>query len=131
LPYHVQALREIAPGAGVRVLHLELQPEERKAVLALPSGSIVLAVASSPTLLPYAHVVFKGLRGDEILLETRELADAKEWRRLAHAADLVVADVIAAAAVRRAQPKKLREVRVVPESTLAGLREALEFIAPR
>jgi GntR family transcriptional regulator len=131
LPYHVQALRAIAPGAGVRVLNLELSASERRAVQALPAGSIVLAVASSPTLLPYAQVVFKSLRGDEILLETCLLSDSREWKRLARAADLVIADVVAAAAVRRASPRKLREVRVVPETMLPRLREALQFIAPR
>lgn len=131
LPYHVQELRRIAPGAGVMVLHLQVSDEDRQALLALPPGSIVLAVASSPTLLPFAQVLFKGLRGDEILLETRLLSEAREWKRLLRAADLVIADAVAAATVRRASPKKLREIRMIPDSTLLRLREALEFITPR
>lgn len=131
LPFYVQALRRIAPGAGVRVLHMQLSGEDRQALLALPAGSIVLVVASAPELLPFAQVVFKGLRGDEILLEARLLSDTREWKRLLRAADLVIADAISAAAVRRASPRKLREVRMIPEATLAPLKEALEFITPR
>lgn len=131
LPFYVQALRRIAPGAGVRVLHMQLSAEDRQALLVLPAGSIVLVVASSPALLPFAQVVFKGLRGDEILLETRLLSEAREWKRLLRAADLVIADALAAAVVRRAAPRKLREVRMIPDSALARLKDALEFITPR
>lgn len=131
LPYHVEALRQIAPGAGVEVLHLQLPEADRQALRALPTGSIVLAVASSPTLLPFAEVLFRSLRGDEILLETRLLADARGWRRLIPAADLVLADAIAAAGVRRHAPRKLREVRMVPDATLSRLRDALELVTPR
>ena len=131
VPYYLQALRQLAPGAGVEVLHLELSGEDRRALLALPAGSIVLAVASAPSLLPFAQVVFKGLRGDEILLETRLLSEAREWKRLVRAADLVIADAIASVEVRRASPKKLRELRMIPEPVLARLRDALRFVTPR
>lgn len=131
LPYHVQALREIAPGAGVEVLNLQVAPEDRQALLALPAGAIVLVVASSPTLLPFAQVLFKSLRGDEILLEARLLADSRAWRRMVPAADLVLVDAIAAVGLRRLAPRLLREVRMVPEATLQRLRSALEFVTPR
>ena len=106
-------------------------PEDRKALLAVPAGSIVLAVASSASLLPFANVVFKSMRGDEILLETCLVKDVRAWHRLASAADVVIADVLAAAAVRRVAPRKLREVQIVPEATLGRLRHALEFVTPR
>jgi GntR family transcriptional regulator len=109
LPFYVQPLRRIAPGAGLAVL----------------------VVASSPELLPFAQVVFKGLRGDEILLETRLLSETREWKRVLRAADLVLADAIAAPHVRKEKPKKLREVRMIPESTLLRLTQALQFVAPR
>lgn len=131
LPFYVQALRQLAPDAGMRVVHLQLSAEDRQVLLALPAGSIVLVVASSPTLLPFAQVLFKGLRGDEILLETRLSSDTREWKRLVSAADLVIVDALAAAVVRRAAPKKLREVRMIPDSTLVRLRSALEFVTPR
>jgi hypothetical protein len=131
LPFYVQDLRQVAPGAGLRVLHMQLATADRQAVLALPAGAIVLVVASSAALVPFAQVVFKGLRGDEILLETRLLSETREWKRLLKAADLVIVDAISAAAVRRGSPKKLREVRMIPDATLARLREALDFVTPR
>lgn len=131
LPYYLHSLREIAPTAGFEVVNLELSAEDRKAILALPTGSIVLAVASSASLLPFANVVFKGLRADEILLEARLLKDTRGWRRLLAAADVVIADVLAADSVRRLAPRRLREVRIVPEATLARLRDALGFVTPR
>jgi DNA-binding transcriptional regulator YhcF (GntR family) len=131
LPFYVQALRRIAPGAGLRVLHMQLSAEDRAVIQALPAGSIVLVVASAPALLPFAQVVFKGMRGDEILLEARLLKETREWKRLLRAADLVIADALAAAVVRRASPKRLREVRMIPDATLARLKHALEFVTPR
>jgi hypothetical protein len=131
VPYHVQAVRALVPHAGIHILNMELPEADREAIRALPSGSIVLAVASSPSLVPFATVIFKGLRGDEILLETRLLKDSREWRRLAAAADLVIADVVAAPAVKRAGVRKLREIALVPESTLQRLRQALQFVTPR
>jgi GntR family transcriptional regulator len=131
LPYHVEALREAAPGVGVEVLNLELSDQDRRAIQSLAKGSIVLVVASSPTLLPFASVLFKSLRGDELLVETRLVGDAKGWRRLLPAADVVIADALAAIAVRRASPRKLREARLVPEAMLARLKDALEFVTPR
>jgi GntR family transcriptional regulator len=131
LPFYVQPLRRLAPGAGLAVLHMQLSTEDRQALLALPAGAIVLVVASSPELLPFAQVVFKGLRGDEILLETRLLSETRDWKRVLRAADLVLADAIAAPVVRKEKPKKLREVRMIPEATLGRLRQALQFVVPR
>ena len=131
LPFYVQALRRVAPGVGLAVLHMQLSADDRQALLALPAGAIVLVVASSPELLPFAQVVFKGLRGDEILLETRLLSEPREWKRVLRAADLVLADAIATPHVRKEKPRKLREVRMIPESTLSRLTQALQFVAPR
>lgn len=131
LPFYVQALRRIAPGVGLRVLHMQFGADDRQALLELPAGSIVLVVASAQELLPFANVVFKGLRGDEILLETRLLGEPREWKRMLRAADLVLADAIAFKTLRREKPRKLREVRMIPDATLSRLRQALQFVAPR
>lgn len=131
LPYHLQALRQLLPHAALEVVNAELGVEDRRAVLELPAGSLVLVVASSPTLLPFARVLFRGLRGDELMIEARALAESREWRKLLPAADLVVADVVAAELVRRFKPRRLREVRLVPPATVARLRSALDFVVPR
>jgi GntR family transcriptional regulator len=131
LPYHVETVRRLAPGAAVEVLTLEVAEEDRRAVSALPVGSIVLVVSRSPTVLPFASVFMRSLRGDEILVEPRLFSATKEWRRLARHADMVFADGLSADAVRRAGARKLREFRVVTDSAVARLKQALTVVVPR
>lgn len=131
LPYYVERLRQIAPAAAVEEVTLEVGEAERKAIVALPSGSIVLVVSHAAAVLPFASVFLHSLRGDEIFVDTRPLAAAPEWRRLAPAADLVLADVLSAPAVREAGARRVREVRVVPPRALERLREALTVVTPR
>jgi DNA-binding transcriptional regulator YhcF (GntR family) len=130
LPYHLEAVRRAAPGAAVEVVTLEVGAADREAIQALPAGSIVLVVSHAPTVLPFASVFLRSLRGDEMLAETRLLSAPREWKRLVKAADLVIADALSVDAVRKAAPRHLREVRVVPQSALARLREAVTAVVP-
>jgi hypothetical protein len=43
----------------------------------------------------------------------------------------VVADVVAAAALRKAGARRVREVRLVPEAMLVKLQDALLLVTPR
>lgn len=131
LPYHVQSLRAVAPAAALEVLTLEVGAAERDAMMALPAGSIVLVVSRSPTVLPFASVFLRTLRGDELLVEARLLSDSREWRRLVKAADLVLADVLAAPEVAQARPRRLREFRMIAPAALDRLRQALTVVSPR
>ena len=131
LPYHVETVRRLAPGAAVEVLTLEVAQDDRRAVAALPVGSIVLIVSRSPTVLPFASVFMRSLRGDEILVEPRLFSATREWRRLVKAADMVFADGLSADAVRRAGARKLREFRVVTDAAVARLKQALTVVVPR
>jgi hypothetical protein len=63
-------------------------------------------------------------------VEVRLLSAAREWRRLAAAADLVLADVLASPAVRAARPRRWREVRMLSPAALDRLREALNVVVP-
>ena len=131
LPYHLDAVRRVAPGAAVAVVTLELAAADRQALEAIPAGSIVLLVSHAPTVLPFASVFLRSLRGDEVLVETRLLSAPQEWKRLIKAADLVLADALSIAAVRKTAPRHVREMRVVPQSALARLREALTAVVPK
>jgi DNA-binding transcriptional regulator YhcF (GntR family) len=131
LPYHVAAVSALAPEASVEVVTLEVSEPDRKAVAALKVGSIVLFVSHSPTVLPFASVFLRSLRGDEILVETRLLAAPREWKRLVKVADLVFADSLSAPVVRAAGARHLREIRVVQLSSLERLRDALTIVVPR
>jgi GntR family transcriptional regulator len=131
LPYHVENVRRLAPGAAVEVLTLEVGEEDRQAILGLPVGSIVLVVSRSPTVLPFASVLMRSLRGDEILVEPRLFSATKEWRRLVKHADMVFADGLSADAVRRAGARKLRQFRVVTDAAVDRLKKALTLVVPR
>lgn len=132
LPYHVEGIRTLAPGAALEEVTLEVSREDREAILALATGSIVLVVSHSPTVLPFASVFIRSLRGDDLHVETRLLSASREWKRLAPAADLVFADALSEDAVRRVVARRrVREVRVVAPSALEILRRALTVVVPR
>jgi len=130
LPYHLEPLRATAPGAPFEAVHLELPEAERQAIMALPAGATVLVVSHASTVLPFASVLGRTLRGDEILVETRLLSDKRGWRRLLPAADLILADVLAFPMIGRARPRRVREMRLLSAEVVEGLREALEFVVP-
>lgn len=131
LPYHLETVAQLAPAAAVEPLTVEISEEQRQAVLKLPEGSILLLVSHSPTVLPFAQVLLRSLRGDEIVVETRALAAAREWRRVLPAADIVVVDALSADAVRRARPRRLIEVRFLSRACLERVRETLRVVIPR
>ena len=91
----------------------------------------MLVVSHASTVLPFASVFLRSLRGDDIHVEARLLSATREWRRLVAAADFVLADVVAHPAVRAARPRRLREVRMLSASALGRLQEALRVVVPR
>jgi DNA-binding transcriptional regulator YhcF (GntR family) len=131
LPYHVAAVRTLSPSASVEVVTLEVAEPDRRAVAVLPTGSIVLFVSHSPTVLPFASVFLRSLRGDELLVETRLLANTREWKRLARVADLVLTDALCTESARAAGARKVREVRIVQPAALERLQDALTIVVPR
>ena len=125
LPYHAAKVARAVPGAPLETVHVEASPEDRKVVQSLPGGATILVVSGSPILLQIARAFVGGLRGDEVLVETRLLPRRAEWRRLLPAADVVFADALAAPTVREAHPRRLRELRLLGEKDLARVRKAL------
>jgi GntR family transcriptional regulator len=130
-PYHAGKVANLVPGAAVVVVHIRLTRDDRDAVLALPTGATVLLVSRSPLVLSFAAAVIGGLRGDEVLVETRLLERRAEWRRLVPAADLVIVDTLAERALRAAAPKRLREFRLLNKAALDRVRRGLAAIVPR
>ena len=130
VPYHADKVARLVPGAALQVIHLELSPKETELVHALPAGATVLLVSRSELVLSFAAALIGGLRGDEVLVETRPLSRRAEWHRLVAAADLVVVDVLAASAVRQARPKRLHELRLLGDAALSRVRRGLSAIVP-
>jgi DNA-binding transcriptional regulator YhcF (GntR family) len=130
-PYHAGKVARLVPGAALVVIHIRLTRRDRETVLALPAGATVLLVSRSPLFLSFAAAVIGGLRGDEVLVETRLLGRRAEWRRLLPAADLVLVDVLALSAVEAARPKRIHEIRLLDGSALGRVRRGLSAVAPR
>jgi GntR family transcriptional regulator len=130
-PYHAGKVANLIPGVALVVVHVRLSREDREAVLALPAGATVLLVSCSPLVLSFAEAVIGGWRGDEVLVETRLLKRRPEWRRLLPAADLVIVDALAERPVRAADPRRLREVRLLSKAALDRVRRGLTAIVPR
>jgi DNA-binding transcriptional regulator YhcF (GntR family) len=128
LPYHVESLRRLAPAAAIAELTLRVSEQDRDTISALPSGSVVLVVSHAPTVIPFASVFLKSLRGDDVVVEARLLSDSEGWLRLIQAADVVLADTLSVDVVRRARPRKLQGFQVVPGTVLDRLRKALERV---
>lgn len=124
-PYHAAKVARLAQGASIETIHARPSPENEAVLRGLPDGSCVLVVSLSPIVLKLAESFVSGLRGDEVLVETRLAPRRAEWRRLVAAADVVYADVVAAPDVRRAAPKRLRELHLLGEHDLARIRAAL------
>ena len=124
-PYHAAAVSRLARGAPVATVHVEALPQHRKAVASLPAGATALVVSRSPIVLQFAAAVIGGLRGDELLVETRLLPRRAEWGRLLPAADLVLADALSAAPVREAGARRVLEMRLLDPDALERLRQAL------
>ena len=130
LPYHLEAVRAAAPGAAVQVVDPECRrPSASPSRTSPPAPSCWSSPRSA--VLPFASVFLRSLRGDEVVMETRLLSAPREWKRLIKAADLVLADALSVEAVRKAAPRRLREVRVVPEAALARLRQAVTAVVPQ
>jgi DNA-binding transcriptional regulator YhcF (GntR family) len=131
LPYHAAKVTRLAPGAQVEMIHAEPSAADRERILTLPAGAMMLVVSCSPIVLQFAAALAGGLRGDEILVETRLTTRRAEWRRLLPAADVVFADALAAPAVREAGARRLRELRLLSEEELSRVRGSLAASVPR
>jgi DNA-binding transcriptional regulator YhcF (GntR family) len=131
LPYHAARVARLAPGAVIEIYHIELSRKDRETALTLPAGATILFVSHSPAVLSFAAALAGGLRGDELLVETRLVSRRAEWRRLLPAADIVYADVLSIEAVRECGARRLHELRLVGDETVARVRQALNVVVPR
>jgi DNA-binding transcriptional regulator YhcF (GntR family) len=130
LPYHLEAVDRLSTAAAVEALTIEISGPDIAVFAALPEGARVLLVSYSPTVPPFAEVFMKSLRGDAIHIEARPLSASREWRRLMPAADLVVGDARSVEVLRKLHPRRLLEIRLVAQSSLARLARVLPVAAP-
>ncbi|HEY7516394.1 MAG TPA: hypothetical protein VIC87_18020, partial [Vicinamibacteria bacterium] len=102
-----------------------------EAIEELAEGATILVVSHSPTVLPFASVLLRALRGDDVHAEVKLLAKTREWKRLLPVADLVLADALAADELRPLRPRRMREFRVLSEAALQRLKRSLSVVVLR
>lgn len=122
--YHTVAIHERI-GVTHPMVTINLNPgnTELEQLRKLPPGEMLGIVSSSPILLTTVTSVISALRGDDILVRPVPLSDEAEWKLVARTADAVICDSVAGARVKPFVRKRLRIIRLVPEETLAQLRE--------
>lgn len=128
LPYHVEAVRRLAPTNNVRTVRLELSEGDRAAVCKLPEGSVVAVISASERVLALAPRLISSLRRDALLVETALLTGDDGWHRAVAAADWVFADALSAPTVEQVQPRRLRTVCLVAQDSLDELRPAIAAV---
>ncbi len=129
LPYHVDPVARLSAAAAVAPLTIEIPEEARQAILGLSDGAVLLLVSHAPTVLPFAEVLLRALRGDTAVVQATALSAAAEWHRLAPFADLVLADVLSLDRVRALQPRRTRELRLLSPATIERVGGVVAAVA--
>jgi GntR family transcriptional regulator len=126
--YHVFALHglQIDPTRLV-VCNVEPGRSEQEMVSTLPSGSLVMIVSVSSTLLKMATNLLAALRGEEIAIRTIDTHDRKEIEYSAQYANLIICDFpsehIVAPLIKKVP---LRVFHLYSDSTIKLIGERLE-----
>ncbi len=127
LPFHVELLHRLESQGSFTAWSARLAPPNERSLLALPSGATVLVVSHSPRVLPYASMIVRCLRGDELYVECHLLEDEVAWRHVLPAADLVLADALAGPVARRLRPRRFQEIPLLSEASLQEIAEVARF----
>lgn len=125
--YHVFSLQgfTVDPTRLV-VCHVEPARAEMEVVSSLPSGSLVVLVSVSPTLLRMASNIMAGLRGEEIAVRTVTLDDRKELAYVLPYANAVLCDLPSQKAVTELLGKSpTRVFHLYSSSTIDLIRDRL------
>jgi DNA-binding transcriptional regulator YhcF (GntR family) len=125
--YHVFSLQAmgIEPTRLV-VCHVEPARAEMELVSGMPSGSLILLVSVSPTLLRMATNVVAAVRGEEIAVRTVPLDDQKELTYVLPYADAVICDGPSRATVTKLRGKPPDRVfQLYSQSTIDLVKDRL------
>jgi GntR family transcriptional regulator len=119
-------------GPAVPLVTISLNPgsAELDRLRKLPAGSMLGIVSVSPILLATVGTVVASVRGEDILVRPVPLADEQSWRRLGRTADVIVCDSVSYDRVARHTTRPLKVIRLVPDETVAQLREYFPEPAP-
>lgn len=111
-----------------RLVPCNIEPAslEMEKVATLRSGSLVLLVSVSQTLMNMATKLVAAHRGEEIPVRSVLLSDEKELNYMVNHADLILCDSPSEDTVRKiADPKILQVFKLYPPSTIKLIQERL------
>lgn len=112
-----------------RLVPCNIEPArtEMEKIAALRSGSLILLVSVSQTLMTMATKLVAAHRGEEVAVRSVLLSDEKELNYMVNHADLILCDSPSEEAVRKiADPKKLLAFKLYPPSTIELIQERLK-----
>jgi len=112
-----------------RLVPCNIEPArlEMEKVATMRSGSLVLLVSVSQTLMNMATKLVAAHRGEEIAVRSVLLSDEKELNYMVNHADLILCDSPSEEAVRKiADPKKLLAFKLYAPSTITLIQDRLK-----
>lgn len=120
-PYHRAAVERRAPGSQVETIHIAAAAACERALRELSADSLILVLTHAHAVVPFARAFVHGLRGDELTLLSLERRERERWAGAAHAAALVLADVLTYSEVHAAGLTNVVELRLVSPASLAAI----------
>lgn len=112
-----------------RLVPCNIEPArlEMEKIATLRSGSLVLLVSVSQTLMTMATKLVAAHRGEEIAVRSVLLSDEKELNYMVNHADLILCDSPSEETIRKiADPKKSIAFKLYPPSTIELIQERLK-----
>ncbi len=112
-----------------RLVPCNIEPArtEMEKIATLRSGSLILLVSVSPTLMKMATKLVAAHRGEEVAVRTVLLSDTTELNYMVNHADLILCDSPSEETLRKiADPKKLLAFKLYPPSTIELIQDRLK-----
>jgi GntR family transcriptional regulator len=125
--FHASKIKRLLPADTLFVtINIQTGEEEAEHLKRLPLGAIVGLVSIGPTVFEFAEVMIASLRGEELLVRSVLFNDTKQWRSLARAADLLIADSFCFETVARFAQKPVLQLGLIPPRMVRYLRATLK-----
>lgn len=126
--YHLFSLKELnLDPTRLVVCHVEPARRELEGVVKLRSGTMVLLVSVSPTLMKMATNIIAALRGEEVAVRTVSPGESDELAYTMKYADMVICDRPSKDAVEAVAGEKHVEVfRLYSDSTIELIKQRLK-----
>jgi len=112
-----------------RLVPCNIEPArtEMEKIATVRSGSLILLVSVSQTLMTMATKLVAAHRGEEVAVRAVLLSDEKELNYMVNHADLILCDSPSEETLRKiADPKKLLAFKLYPPSTIELIKERLK-----